>query len=219
MLARPERTLLVVAHSLPLAFALAAADGTPPRPRAASFAYATPHLFEHARARAAAVGVLEALARRARLVSATLRSMDILARIEEQIRGRDLIEPGGRVLCFVSGGADSTCLAVALAELGYDVAALHVNHGQRGAESDADARFCAEQLGAEVVDARGAGSSEAELRAIRYAQRPEQLRATGHTASDQVETILFRLVSSGNTQRHQGASRGRRRSAAAHPLA
>ena len=45
------------------------------------------------------------------------------------------------------------------------------------------------------VDARGA--TEAELRAIRYGQRPDRLRATGHTASDQVETILYRLATSG----------------------
>ena len=102
------------------------------------------------------------------------------------------------MICLVSGGADSTCLVLALRELGYVVSALHVDHGLRGAESDADARFCADVLGAEVVRAGGAGLSEAELRDLRYAQAPGQLRATGHTASDQVETILYRLVTSGN---------------------
>jgi tRNA(Ile)-lysidine synthase len=104
------------------------------------------------------------------------------------------------VLCLVSGGPDSTCLRLALAELGYCTGALHVNHGLRGAESEADARFCAETLGAEVVELALPDPSEAALRAARYAQRPERLRATGHTASDQVETILYRLVSSGNTK-------------------
>jgi tRNA(Ile)-lysidine synthase len=126
--------------------------------------------------------------------------MDVLARIEAHIRRHDLIEPGGEVVCLVSGGADSTCLALALGELGYRVSALHVDHGRRGAESEADARFCAEALGAEVVRADGVGLSEAALRDLRYAQAPERLRATGHTASDQVETILFRLVSSGNAR-------------------
>jgi tRNA(Ile)-lysidine synthetase-like protein len=83
--------------------------------------------------------------------------------------------------------------------LGYRVSALHVNHGLRGEESDADARFCAEQLGAEVVDGRG-GTTEEELRDIRYSFATDRLRATGHTASDQVETLLYRLVASGGTK-------------------
>jgi tRNA(Ile)-lysidine synthase len=83
--------------------------------------------------------------------------------------------------------------------LGYRVSALHVNHGLRGEESDADARFCAEQLGAEVVDGRG-GTTEEELRDIRYSFATDRLRATGHTASDQVETLLYRLVASGSTK-------------------
>lgn len=124
--------------------------------------------------------------------------MDLLARIENHIRRRRLLEPGAEVLCLVSGGADSCCLHAALGELGYRVSALHVNHRLRGAASDADARFCAEQLGAEVVLDPAPGS-EAELRRFRYAQRPGLLRATGHTASDQVETILYRLVTSGAT--------------------
>src|SRR6266571_7341371 len=88
-------------------------------------------------------------------------------RIEEFIRGHELIPPAGEVTCLVSGGADSTCLWHALRELGYEVSALHVNHGLRGAESDEDARFCAERFGAEIVDGRG-GRTEDELREIRY---------------------------------------------------
>jgi tRNA(Ile)-lysidine synthase len=117
-------------------------------------------------------------------------------RIEEFIRRHELIAPGGEVTCLVSGGADSTCLWHALGELGYRVSALHVNHGLRGAESDEDASFCAERFGAEVVDGSG-GRSEDELRRIRYSFATGRLRATGHTASDQVETVLYRLVASG----------------------
>jgi tRNA(Ile)-lysidine synthetase-like protein len=118
------------------------------------------------------------------------------SRVEEFIRRHELIAPGGEVTCLVSGGADSTCLWHALRELGYRVSALHINHGLRGAEADDDARFCAERLGAEVVDGRG-GRSEDELRRIRYSYATDRLRATGHTASDQVETVLYRLVASG----------------------
>jgi tRNA(Ile)-lysidine synthase len=120
-------------------------------------------------------------------------------RVEEHVRRHDLIVPGGDVVCFVSGGADSTCLWHVLRSLGYRVAAFHVNHGLRGDESEEDARFCREQLDAEVVVAPP-GRTEAELRDIRYAYARDRLRATGHTASDQVETVLYRLLSSASTR-------------------
>ncbi len=122
----------------------------------------------------------------------------MLARIEAHVRERELIPAGGDVTCLVSGGADSTCLWHALRVLGYRVSALHVDHGLRGAESDEDAVFCREQLDADVVDGRG-GGTEDELRRIRYSFATDRLRATGHTASDQVETIIFRLATSGAT--------------------
>jgi tRNA(Ile)-lysidine synthase len=112
----------------------------------------------------------------------------------------ELIAPGGEVTCLVSGGADSTCLWHALRELGYGVSAVHVNHGLRGSESAEDAAFCRDVLGAEVVEAPAA-RSEAELRDLRYALTAGLgLRATGHTASDQVETVLYRLAASGSTR-------------------
>src|SRR5256886_17237802 len=66
----------------------------------------------------------------------------------------------------------------------------------RGDESEEDARFCRETLGAEVVDGRG-GETEDELRQIRYSFAIDRLRATGHTATDQVAAVLYRVVSSG----------------------
>ena len=104
------------------------------------------------------------------------------------------------MLCLVSGGADSTCLFHALGELGYAVSALHVDHDLRGEESDEDARWCAERFGAEVVQAAARCQSEAGLRDIRYSFEAGRLRATGHTLSDQVETILYRLATSGTTK-------------------
>ena len=122
--------------------------------------------------------------------------MDIRRRVAGSIERHELIPPGGEVTCLVSGGADSTCLWHLLGELGYRVSALHVNHGLRGDESDEDARFCAEHFDAEVVDGSGA-ETERALRDIRYSFASDRLRATGHTASDQVETILYRLAASG----------------------
>ena len=114
---------------------------------------------------------------------------------------------------MLSGGRDSVCLldvAVALRGEG-SVRALHVNYGLRGAESDADERHCAalcEQLGVELEIVRASrvqgetGNLQAWARDVRYAaaielaEREDALVAAGHTASDQVETILYRLAAS-----------------------
>jgi tRNA(Ile)-lysidine synthase len=123
---------------------------------------------------------------------------ELRERVERYVREHDLIPPGGDVTCLVSGGADSTCLWHLLRSLGYRVSALHVNHKLRGDDSDGDARFCAEALGAEVVVRDGRGLSEAGLRdQRRQVAKCYKRPATGHTASDQVETILYRLVSRG----------------------
>lgn len=139
---------------------------------------------------------------------------ELRARVEAHVRRHDLVPPGGEILCLVSGGADSSCLWHVLRSLGYSVGALHVNHKARGQASDADARFCSEAFGADVVEAPGVTGTEAELRELRYAVSAGSLRATGHTASDQVETVLFRLVSSGRP----GAIKLRREDGVVRPL-
>jgi len=136
------------------------------------------------------------------------------ARIEEHIRRHELIAPGEKVCCLVSGGADSTCLWHTLRELGYAVSALHVNHRLRGEESESDAAFCRDVLGAEIVELDGRGLGEAELREQRYSPVRDRLRATGHTASDQVETILYRLASRGTA----AGIEPRRADGVVHPL-
>jgi tRNA(Ile)-lysidine synthase len=123
---------------------------------------------------------------------------ELRTRVQDHIGRLELIPPGGDVTVLVSGGADSTCAWHVLRALGSRVSALHVDHGLRGRQSDEDARFCRDVLGAEIVDGRG-GTTEEELREIRYGFAAERLRATGHTASDQVETVLYRLVTSGRT--------------------
>jgi tRNA(Ile)-lysidine synthase len=125
--------------------------------------------------------------------------MTVTERVEAYIQEENLLVPDEAVTVLVSGGPDSTCLWHVLRELGYDVSALHVNHHLRGEESAEDARFCSEALGAEVVDG-GGGTTEEELRRIRYGFATERLRATGHTLTDQVETILYRLVTSGTAK-------------------
>jgi tRNA(Ile)-lysidine synthetase-like protein len=127
-----------------------------------------------------------------------------LDRLERFIGEHDLLPPGGEVCVLVSGGPDSTSLWHALGALGYRLSAVHVNHGLRGDESDEDARFCAGVLAAEILSPSGSeprSLTEAGLRETRYRLTADRgLRATGHTASDQVETVLYRLVASGNAK-------------------
>jgi tRNA(Ile)-lysidine synthase len=122
-------------------------------------------------------------------------------RVAAHIAGHDLLVPGQPVLALVSGGADSLCLWGLLRELGYAVDALHVDHGLRGPASRADAEFCA-GLGAEVATVRvpDGGNLEARAREARYraarAHAGGRPIATGHTLTDQAETVLYRLASS-----------------------
>ena len=117
------------------------------------------------------------------------------------------VEPPARVLAMVSGGADSTLLVAVLAELGLEVRALHVAHGLRGAASDADADFC-RRLAAPVEVVAGrvdpGPNLEARLRDVRrsaaLAAAGGDPVATGHTATDRAETVLYRLATTGGPQ-------------------
>jgi tRNA(Ile)-lysidine synthase len=125
-------------------------------------------------------------------------------RVADHIEAHGLMAPGAQVAALVSGGPDSSCLHHVLGALGYDISAIHVNHKLRGADADIDAEHCARELGATVLECPVDNPTEARLRDARYeasaAAVGAVLRATGHTASDQVETVLQRLVSSGTTR-------------------
>jgi tRNA(Ile)-lysidine synthase len=110
------------------------------------------------------------------------------------------------ILVLLSGGRDSVCLLDTLLERGEDVEALHVNYGLRD-EADADETFCramCERLGIRIhVHRSGPPPSQGNVqdwaRRVRYALAHELTDgdiATGHTATDQVETVLYRLAAS-----------------------
>jgi tRNA(Ile)-lysidine synthase len=129
----------------------------------------------------------------------------------DAVREGGLLPPGTPVVAMLSGGRDSVCLLdVAQRLLGAGaVTALHVNYGLRE-DSDEDERHCAElceRLGVRLEVERPLrperpGNLQAWARDARYAAAArlalaaDGLIATGHTADDQVETILYRLASS-----------------------
>jgi tRNA(Ile)-lysidine synthase len=125
--------------------------------------------------------------------------------------------PAGEALtCAVSGGADSTALAVLAVAAGCRVFVVHVDHGLRpGSEAEADrVEVLAARLGSgfrAVTVSVGAGPNlEARARTARYAVLPPDV-ATGHTADDQAETILINLLRGAGLEGLAGMRPGPRR--------
>jgi len=127
------------------------------------------------------------------------------------VRRRRLLGPADAVLVALSAGPDSTALLAALSALrdaGKIAAlfALHVDHGLRpgGDEDSACAAAACARLGVPFARARvkvGPGNVQAAARRARYgALRAEAERvgatriATGHTRTDQAETVILRLL-------------------------
>jgi tRNA(Ile)-lysidine synthase len=125
------------------------------------------------------------------------------AAIEARVRGGGLLGAGQPVVVLLSGGQDSACLLDLAVRLAGPVSALHVDYGLR-AESAEDAEHCAalcERLGVPLTIHRAgppSGNVQAWAREVRYAEaaRMDGLIAAGHTATDQVETVLYRLAAS-----------------------
>ena len=119
-----------------------------------------------------------------------------------------MLQPGDRVFCAVSGGADSVALLFAMyllrEKLQITVEAAHFNHHLRDEESDRDEAFvqalCARyeiplHLGSGQITA-GKKGLEAAARVARYdffSGLPGKI-ATAHTADDNAETVLMHLV-------------------------
>ena len=133
--------------------------------------------------------------------------------ITPAVAAEGVIAPGRPLVVLYSGGRDSTCLldvSVAVADAG-SVQALHVNYGLRPS-ADGDeahcARVCAALGVALHVHRPGRPPSPGNLQAWAREERYRAARglaaaagdgarlAAGHTATDQVETILYRLASS-----------------------
>ena len=128
----------------------------------------------------------------------------------ESVREEGLLAAGRPVVVLLSGGRDSSCLLdLAGRSAGAGAgSALHVNYGLRD-NADGDERHCAElceRLGValairrpqrpETGNLQGWARDERYAAAAQIAIRRRADVAVGHTATDQVETILYRLASS-----------------------
>jgi tRNA(Ile)-lysidine synthase len=131
--------------------------------------------------------------------------------VERTIRRHAMLAGGETILVAVSGGADSVALLHLMSSLAEPwrirLHVVHVDHQLR-AGSTADAEFVralAERFGlpfdVATVSVDRRGSLEAAARAARYAALESwaarvgaERIAVGHTADDQAETVLMRLV-------------------------
>ena len=135
----------------------------------------------------------------------------------EAARESGLVRPGEPLLVMVSGGGDSVALLDIAVRLGAGVSALHVNYGLRDGAAHDQAlveRLCGERnvpLTVEQFVLGAEGNLQERARDARYALA-ERLAsgdyAAAHTASDQAETVLYRLaVSPGSRALHGMAPR------------
>jgi tRNA(Ile)-lysidine synthase len=141
----------------------------------------------------------------------------LLTKVKKTIQKNAMLGPGDRIVVAVSGGPDSVCLLFVLhalsRQLGISLLVAHLDHMFRGKESADEALFVGQLAEKLVVPAvierldvpafcreRGLSSQEG-ARSVRYgflrqvaSDAGASRIATGHTADDQAETFLLRLV-------------------------
>lgn len=133
--------------------------------------------------------------------------------VYEALRQAKLLHPGARLVCAVSGGADSTALLHALShvqkEAGFSLKALHVQHGLRGESSAADEQFVlllCEKLSVPLTVEQARLDGTMETPGMETMARKERTRIfqkhlqsadallTAHHQDDQAETVLMHLM-------------------------
>jgi tRNA(Ile)-lysidine synthase len=134
---------------------------------------------------------------------------------------RETIQPGDRICAAVSGGADSVALLLLLhaantlprESLGVGLSAVHIHHGLRGEEADADRAFVVDlckrlevplhlrEVSVPEYAAATGETIEEAARTLRYQIFHELLESgaadailTAHTRDDQAETVLMKLL-------------------------
>lgn len=138
----------------------------------------------------------------------------MLDRIYEFSKQYNMFPEGCKVVCGLSGGADSVCLLLSLTELKErlgisEISALHVNHCLRGEESDRDENYCRNLCGKYGIEFKAVKcdvkeysekfrlSTEESARILRYGIFSEnshgKIIATAHNANDNLETVIHNL--------------------------
>ncbi len=143
--------------------------------------------------------------------------------ITDFVREFNMLPPGSRVLCAVSGGADSVCMLHLLKklerQLNIKVCCAHYEHGLRGEESLRDMAFveeCCRSWGVPFVAERGDVLSHAAEKGMSTEEAARELRydflqraagqldcdriATAHNADDNAETVIFNLTRGGGAK-------------------
>lgn len=140
----------------------------------------------------------------------------MIEKVEKYVRQQHMWDYGAHIVAGISGGADSVCLLLVLLSLrdkwGLRLTAVHVHHGLRGSDADADEAFVKKLCMENQVDFRSFrvdASAEAARRKISEEEAGRELRreifehvreevladviALAHHKNDNVETFLFRL--------------------------
>ncbi|MFA6001094.1 MAG: tRNA lysidine(34) synthetase TilS [Thermoleophilia bacterium] len=151
-------------------------------------------------------------------LSSNKSSSQALLRAGDYISKKNLVGGMDRVLCMVSGGADSVAMLNILQSLsiskkssfpgGFTLGICHVNYGRRATESDADESFVrglGDSMGIPVHTLRAPGDKRSNFQAwardFRYLAAQNLCRwqgytriAVGHNKDDRIETFIYRLL-------------------------
>jgi len=147
--------------------------------------------------------------------------MDLLEYVAGYIDQHKLLSPGEQVVVGVSGGADSTCLLHVLQRLGYEVVIGHLDHQLRpeSPEEAQNVKQLGQALGVKTIlgkedvkqlTKKGFSLEEAARIAryqflVKVAQDHGIIKiSTGHTADDQIETILMHFLRGAGTSGLRG---------------